>query len=73
MVEYTCTRCGKSFSKLWKLHHHNKRKYKYRPKIIPQITIPQVKNQKPEAGPGPTTQAYRKEQTTIQQVIDQEK
>ena len=73
MVEHTCTRCGKNFPKLWKLRCHNERQYKCQPKVIPQISIPQVKNQEPEAGPGLTTQAYREEQTTIQQVIDQEK
>ncbi|CAG8716457.1 13268_t:CDS:1, partial [Dentiscutata erythropus] len=45
MVEHPCTRCGKSFPKLWKLRCHNERQYKYRPKVIPQITIPQVKDQ----------------------------
>ena len=31
MVEYTCTRCDKSFPKLWKLRRHNKRQYKCKP------------------------------------------
>ncbi|CAG8725040.1 15478_t:CDS:1 [Racocetra fulgida] len=63
MVEHPCTRCGKNFPKLWKLHWHNERQYKCRPKVIPQITVPQVKDQEVdqdlEAGPGPSTQAYR--------------
>jgi len=42
MVEHTCTRCGKSFPKLWKLRRHNERQYKCKPI---QVSIPQVKDQ----------------------------
>ncbi|CAG8729001.1 19732_t:CDS:1 [Dentiscutata erythropus] len=100
MVEHPCTKCGKSFSKLWKFRRHNKRQYKCRPKVIPQITILQVKDQDipptvthirgrdrrreitkrnkspilifQEAGPGPATQAYRKNiasQNKLQEAI----
>ena len=52
--------CGKTLASPQKLRQHYQSK----------------KNQcnsNPEAGPSPTTQAYREEYTTIQQVIDQEK
>ena len=52
MVEHTCTRCGKSFPKLWKLRRHNERQYKCRPKatstsehIPEQVFIPQITDQ----------------------------
>ena len=34
MVEHTCTRCGKSFPKLWKLKRHNERQYKCQSKVV---------------------------------------
>jgi len=36
MIEHTCTRCGKNFSKLWKLRWHNERQYKCKPIARPQ-------------------------------------
>ena len=60
MVEYTCTRCSKKFFKLWKLRHHNERQYKCRPKVIPQITISQVKDQ---GIPPPVTHIQRRKIT----------
>ena len=36
MVKHTCTRCGKSFPKLWKLRQHNERQYKCKPIAKPQ-------------------------------------
>ncbi|CAG8506613.1 3555_t:CDS:2 [Racocetra persica] len=51
---------------------HLKRKFKYKPKPIPQIKN-QVVVQDPEARPGPTTQTYREEQTIIQSNINQKK
>ena len=65
----TCERCGKECANPNKLREHLNRKFKCKPIPIqtpaPQVKDqggPQNKNQKndPEAGPGPSTQAYRK-------------
>ena len=73
-VKRVCDQCGNKFATPCKLCNHLKRKFKCKPKSI-QIPVIQKgdKDQDPEAGPGPTTQAYREEYTTIQQVIDQVK
>ena len=50
MIEHTCTRCGKSFPKLWKLRRHNERQYKCKPIQAP---TPQVKDQEDIPTPTP--------------------
>ena len=39
MIEHTCTRCGKSFPKLWKLRRHNDRQYKCKPIQAPTLQV----------------------------------
>ena len=66
-----CTRCSKDdFKKTRDRKAHLKRKFKCKPKPIPQIKD-QMVGQVPEAGPGPATQTYREEQTIIQSNINQ--
>ena len=68
-----CPRCGKDdFKKTRDRKAHLKRKFKCKPKPIPQIKN-QVIVQDPEACPGPATQTYREEQTIIQSNINQKK
>ncbi|CAI2185536.1 18212_t:CDS:2, partial [Funneliformis geosporum] len=45
MVEHTCTRCNKSFPKLWKLKRHNERQYKCRPN---KPKVPQPEDRRKE-------------------------
>ncbi|CAG8706794.1 19792_t:CDS:1, partial [Racocetra fulgida] len=53
--------CGNNFPKLWKLRRHHERKFKCKPALKLQPPSPVSDH---EAGPGPTTQAYREAQIT---------